>query len=94
MGTVKYKKNKTWQNKKCKPHTEPRLVICTVEFHQRKNISDGVGNAYNGSKKNHEDTVPFEFRHYFELSDSAADCTKQKRTCCLIGSCLSWLGKL
>ena len=51
-------------------HTEPRLVICAVEFHQCKNISDGVGKAKNRSKKNRQDVALFEFylRHCFDLS--------------------------
>ena len=39
-----WKKN-LWQNDETEPYNEPRLVICAVEFHQCKNIGDGVGNA-------------------------------------------------
>ena len=54
-------KRKWWQSNETEPYTEPRLVICAVEFHQCKNIGDGVGKANNGSKKNRQDAVPFEF---------------------------------
>ena len=55
--------HQTWQYYKSEPHTKPCLMVCAVQFHQCKNVSDGISKTRNGSKKKHEGTVPLEFVH-------------------------------
>ena len=78
---VIYRKSHTWKNNKCEPNTEPCLVVCAIKFDRCENISDGVSEAQNGSKENHENVVPFKFyfHHRFDLTKKILNELSQKQ---------------
>ena len=62
-----------------------RTMSCGLrgKFDQCENISDGVSEAQNGSKENHENVVPFKFffHHRFDLPKKNIEWVIAKIVC-------------